>query len=124
MSEARPSRTIRHINVATSSVEALCRMTSSPTCSIAWQTRSANVGRSTSDRMYPLQRPARSACKRCDLFGGWTGVRLVEAFQRDVADAVEVGMVTPDQLDENGFLRLKVVVEAPREDARRVGDLL
>ena len=66
-----------------------------------------------------------SRTSKCgDLFGGGTRIRLIEAFQSDLADAVKVGVVTPDQLDEDGFLRLEVVVQTAREDACRVGDLL
>ena len=119
--------------------------------------------------MYPLQRPARSACniaawifdggalgqfdefgvvagtlierhlKSCamfdracgdlaselrDQFGDGPGVGFVEACQRTLADAVEVGVIPPDQLNEDRLLRIEVVVEAAREDACGVGYLL
>ena len=59
-----------------------------------------------------------------DLFGDGTGIGLIETFQRELADAVQVCVIAPDQLDEDGFLGVEVVVEAAREDARGVGDLL
>ena len=40
------------------------------------------------------------------------------------ADTVQVCVIAPDQLDEDGFLGVEVVIEAAREDARGVGDLL
>ena len=59
-----------------------------------------------------------------DLFGDGAGIRLVETLQRQLADAVQVCVIAPDQLDEDGFLGFEVVVEAAREDARSIGDLL
>ena len=64
------------------------------------------------------------ASKLGDLFGDGAGIRLIETFQCQLADAVQVGVIAPDQLDEDGFLGVEVVVEAAREDARSVGDLL
>ncbi len=68
--------------------------------------------------------PCDRASKCRDLFGSGRGVRLVEAFQSVLADAVEVGVVTPDQLNEDGFFRLEVVIKAACEDSGGVGDLL
>ena len=59
-----------------------------------------------------------------DLFGDGAGIRRIETFQCQLADAVQVSVIAPDQLDEDGFLGVKVVVEAAREDACSVGDLL
>ena len=59
-----------------------------------------------------------------DLFGDRARIRLIETFQRQLADAVQVCVIAPGQLDENGFLGFKVVVEAACEDARSIGDLL
>ncbi len=59
-----------------------------------------------------------------DLLGDGAGIRRIETLQCHLADAVQVCVIAPDQLDEDGFLGVKVVVEAAREDARSVGDLL
>ena len=59
-----------------------------------------------------------------DLLGDGAGIRLIETLQCHLADAVQVCVITPDQLDEDGFLGVEVVVQAAREDARSVGDLL
>jgi hypothetical protein len=59
-----------------------------------------------------------------DLLGDRSRIGLVESFQCSVTDAIELGVVTPGQLDEDRFLRLEVVVEAAREDPGGVGDLL
>ena len=42
----------------------------------------------------------------------------------DLSDAIEIGVIAPDQLDQDGFLGLEVVIEAARQDAGGVGDLL
>ncbi len=59
-----------------------------------------------------------------DLLGDGAWIRLVETFQSQLADAVQVCVIAPDQLDEDRFFGVEVVVEAAREDARRIGDLL
>ncbi len=68
--------------------------------------------------------PSDRTSKRGDLFGCRAGVRLVEELQSAFADAIQVSMVEPDQLDKDGFLRFEVVIEAARENACRIGDLL
>jgi hypothetical protein len=50
--------------------------------------------------------------------------RLVEPLAGDVADVIEIGVVAPDQLDQDRFLGLEVVIEAARQDPCGVGDLL
>jgi hypothetical protein len=59
-----------------------------------------------------------------DLFSDGARVGFIEALQRRLPDAVQVSVVAPDQLDEDGFLGVEVVVQAAGEDARSVGDLL
>ena len=69
-----------------------------------------------------------AACDRTaqfdDLFGDRPRIGVVESLQCGLADAIEVGVVAPDQLDEDRFLRLEVVIETAREDPRGIGDLL
>src|SRR5581483_2488489 len=43
---------------------------------------------------------------------------------RSLSQVVEIGVVALDQLDDQGLLRLEVVVQAAGQDAARVGDLL
>ena len=44
--------------------------------------------------------------------------------QRLLGDAVEIGVIAPEQLDQDRFLGLEMVIEAARQDSRGVGDLL
>jgi hypothetical protein len=39
-------------------------------------------------------------------------------------DAVQVGVIPPEQLDEDRFLGLEMVIQAARQNSGRVGDLL
>ena len=48
----------------------------------------------------------------------------VDGGQRLLRDGVEVVVIALDELDDDRFLRVEVVVEASRQDAARVGDLL
>ena len=59
-----------------------------------------------------------------DQFGGRPRDRARRSVPARFADAVEVGVVTPDQLDEDRLFGFEVVVEAAREDACRIGYLL
>ena len=44
--------------------------------------------------------------------------------ERLVGDAVQVGVVAPEQLDEDRFLGFEMVIQAAGENSCRVGDLL
>ena len=59
-----------------------------------------------------------------DLVGDGARVGLVQFLVGDFADAIQVGVIPPDQLDKDRFLRFEVVIKASRQYARGVGDLL
>ena len=59
-----------------------------------------------------------------DPFGHRSRIGSIERLERLAREVVEVGLVALDQLDDDRFLRVEVVVEAPRQDAAGVGDLL
>jgi hypothetical protein len=42
----------------------------------------------------------------------------------DLSDAIQIGVVTPDQLDQDGFFGFEVVIQASRQDPGGVGDFL
>ena len=70
----------------------------------------------------------RTSCDRTTQFGDLLGDRprvgFVEPLQCGLADAIQVGVIPPGQLDEDRFLGVEVVVETARENPRGVGDLL
>ena len=43
---------------------------------------------------------------------------------RDLPDAIQIGVIAPDQLDQDRFLGFEVVIQASRENPGGVGDLL
>jgi hypothetical protein len=51
-------------------------------------------------------------------------VGLVQSGLGALGDAVEVRVVAAEQLDEDGFLRIEMVIEASRKDSSGVGDFL
>src|SRR4030095_1912913 len=59
-----------------------------------------------------------------DLFGDGSRVRRVESLLGDLPDAIQIGVITPDQLDQDGFLGFEMVIQAPRQDPSGVGNLL
>ena len=50
-------------------------------------------------------------------------IEVVEAVDGLLGDPIEVVLVAADELDDDRFLGLEVVVEAPGQDSRGVGDL-
>ena len=49
---------------------------------------------------------------------------VVESGQCLLADLIEIGVIAVHQLDEDGFFGIEMVIEAARQDAGGVGDLL
>ena len=59
-----------------------------------------------------------------DLFRNGPRVRFVRSLLGDLPDAIQIGVIAPDQLDQDGFFGFEVVIQASREDPGGVGDLL
>ena len=58
-----------------------------------------------------------------DLLGSGSRV-CVQSLLGDLPDAIQIGVIAPDQLDQDGFLGFEVVIQASREDPGGVRDLL
>jgi hypothetical protein len=66
------------------------------------------------DRRSELDDPLRNGSR----------VRCIRSLLGERSDAIQIGVITPDQLDQDGFFGLEVVIQASREDPGGVGDLL
>ena len=49
---------------------------------------------------------------------------VVDAFEGNVTDTIQIRMITANELDEDGLFRLKVMIETAGQNAGGVGDLL
>ena len=59
-----------------------------------------------------------------DGFRSGSSVGSARFLPGDLPDAIQIGVIAPDQLDQDGFLGFEVVIQASREDPAGVRDLL
>jgi hypothetical protein len=58
------------------------------------------------------------------LFWHRTGIGIVKSLEHRLADVRQIGVVTPNQLDEQGFLGFEMMIKTAGQDPCFVGDLL
>ena len=52
-----------------------------------------------------------------DLLGNRAWFTFVELAERNLTDPIEVGVISPKQLDEKGILRIEMVIQTSSENA-------